>query len=152
MKISKSILLTAVLGLLCCSVDKTGGDPAPTPPAPTDGRYPVVKSDYLPARQPTGDIIPDFSRVGYRWGDAEIPAAPVVATLTPPAGGADATTLIQSAIDKADAGTILLTKGVYNISGTIRIGKSGIVLRGEGDTNCKILRCALASPLYTSIT
>ena len=113
MKITRSILLTTVFGLLCCSVDKTGDDPAPAPPAPTDGRYPVVKSDCLPARQPTGDMIPDFSRVGYRWGDAEIPTVAVVATLTPPAGGADATTLIQSAIDKAGAGAIVLKKGAH---------------------------------------
>lgn len=79
-------------------------------------------------------MILDFSRVGYRWGDAEIPTVAVVATLTPPADGADATNLIQSAIDKTVAGAIVLKKGVYNISGTIRIGKSGIVLRGEGDT------------------
>ena len=32
-------------------------------------------------------------------------------------------------------GTILLKKGVYIIPGTIRIESSGIVLRGEGDTN-----------------
>lgn len=134
MKITRSILFTTVFGLLCCSVDKTDDDPAPALPTPTDGRYPVVKSDCLPARQPTGDMILDFSRVGYRWGDAEIPTVAVVATLTPPADGADATNLIQSAIDKTVAGAIVLKKGVYNISGTIRIGKSGIVLRGEGDT------------------
>ena len=64
MKITRSILFTTVFGLLCCSVDKTDDDPAPALPTPTDGRYPVVQSDCLPARQPPGDMILDFSRVG----------------------------------------------------------------------------------------
>ena len=28
--------------------------------------------------QPNGDSVPDFSRVGYRWGDNEIPEFKVV--------------------------------------------------------------------------
>lgn len=95
--------------------------------------YELVESDYIPSRQSTGDIIPDFSRVGYRWGDVDIPSISVVKILTPPAGGADATKLIQDAINDISRGTILLTKGVYNISGVININKSGIVLRGEGN-------------------
>lgn len=63
------LVLLAALGLLCCSTERVddGGDPTPTPPAAADLRYPVVESDYMPSRQQTGDMIPDFSRVGYRW-------------------------------------------------------------------------------------
>ena len=31
--------------------------------------------------QPNGDTVPDFSRVGYRWGDKEIPEYKVVRLL-----------------------------------------------------------------------
>ena len=81
------------------------------------------------------DVIPDFSRVGYMWGDKDIPEYDVVTTLTPPAGGADATQLIQDAIDAVRGnGTILLKAGTYNVSGSINLNKSGVVLRGEGSS------------------
>ena len=80
-----------------------------------------------------GDVIPDFSRVGYRWSDREVPSYRVVTTLEPPAGGADATELIQNAIDAITGqGAILLKKGTYNISGQILLNRSNVVLRGEG--------------------
>jgi hypothetical protein len=50
--------------------------------------------------------------------------------------------MIQNAIDEVSAmkpsgngfrGAILLTKGLYKVSGTIKISVSGIVLRGQGD-------------------
>ena len=79
------------------------------------------------------DIIPDFSRVGYMWGDKQIPKYDVVTILTPPAAGADATQLIQDAIDAMQGtGAILLKAGTYNVSGNILLNKSGVVLRGEG--------------------
>ncbi len=132
------LVLLAALGLLCCSTERVddGGDPTPTPtppPAAADLRYPVVESDYMPSRQQTGDMIPDFSRVGYRWGDRAIPDVTVVETLTPPSDGGDASALIQQAIDRTQSGAILLKRGVYRISGTLRINRSGIVLRGEGE-------------------
>lgn len=74
-----------------------------------------------------GDSMPDFSRVGYRWGDVEIPSVKVVKTLTPPRDGADATGLIQEAIDQMDEpGAILLKAGTYNVSGSIHINRSGV--------------------------
>ena len=79
------------------------------------------------------DIIPDFSRVGYMWGDKPIPDYDVVTILTPPAAGSDATQLIQNAIDAMQGtGAILLKAGTYNVSGSILLNKSGVVLRGEG--------------------
>ena len=80
-----------------------------------------------------GDQVPDFSRVGYRWGDVEIPTVKVVRKLKAPKDGSDATALIQEAIDgMKKPGAILLKAGTYNIEGTIRIRRSGVVLRGEG--------------------
>lgn len=82
---------------------------------------------------PHGDQIPDYSRVGYRWGDVEIPTVKVVTTLKAPKDGSDATALIQDAIDNMKKpGAILLKAGTYNVFGTIRINRDGVVIRGEG--------------------
>ena len=82
----------------------------------------------------TSAEIPDFSRVGYRWSDAEIPVYENVVILEPPADGSDATSMIQGAIDSFQGkGAILMREGVYNIHGSISLNKSNIVLRGEGN-------------------
>lgn len=92
---------------------------------------------YIPDAQ--GNTIPDFSRVGYYYGDRPLPAVPVVKTVSP---SADARRVIQAAIDEVSAlplnkegfrGAVLLKKGEYKIDSTIFIRASGIVLRGEGD-------------------
>ena len=92
---------------------------------------------YIPDEK--GNIIPDFSRVGYYGGDKAIPDVAVVKTISP---SENALADIQSAIDELSKapvdkngfrGTILLKKGIYKIPGTIKISSSGIVLRGEGD-------------------
>jgi hypothetical protein len=86
-----------------------------------------------------GNIIPDFSRVGYYNGDKEIPNVTVVKIISP---SGDAEKQIQGAIDdlakkpvdkNGFRGAVLLKKGSYKISGKISIGASGIVLRGEGN-------------------
>lgn len=86
-----------------------------------------------------GNIIPDFSRVGYASGEKPIPEVQVVEIVEPVAG--DNLKNIQNAIDKVasrslDAngfrGAILLKKGIYNVNGSLLIQKSGIVIRGEG--------------------
>jgi hypothetical protein len=86
-----------------------------------------------------GNQIIDFSNCGYGGGGVAIPDIAPVISLKPVEG--DNTTHIQSAIDRvADLprsstgyrGTILLTKGVYPIHGSLQILASGIVLRGEG--------------------
>ncbi len=88
-----------------------------------------------------GNIIPDFSRVGYHQGDAEIPVVQVVKTLTAPVNS-DSQHLIQQAIDEVALmpmdkrgirGAILLKKGTWRIPGTLKIASGGIILRGEGD-------------------
>jgi hypothetical protein len=102
----------------------------------TDGR--LVYKPY----NDRGDTIPDFSLCGYGQGDEEIPIVRVVKTLEPMEGDTDDLPRIQAAIDEvanlplnADGfrGAILLKKGTYRLSNTLRIAESGIVLRGEGE-------------------
>ncbi|RYE36602.1 MAG: hypothetical protein EOP42_02740 [Sphingobacteriaceae bacterium] len=87
-----------------------------------------------------GNIIPDFSKVGYHYNSVPVPQLKVVKLIT--ATGKDDQQKIQTAIDEVAKlpvdkngfrGAILLKKGTYKISGSIRISSSGIVLRGEGD-------------------
>jgi hypothetical protein len=94
---------------------------------------------YIPDEK--GNVIPDFSRVGYHQGSS-IPEVKVVKKLSPPKNG-DSGKLIQDAIDEVAQmipdrngfrGAILLRKGTYEIDGSLRIAVGGIVLRGEGDT------------------
>ena len=89
-----------------------------------------------------GNIIPDFSRVGYYAGEKNIPDVAVVKTIEPATGTSE--TIIQSAIDELSKkpldkngfrGAILLKKGTYKIPENIRIETNGIVLRGEGDNS-----------------
>jgi len=86
-----------------------------------------------------GNIIPDFSHVGYRFGDTPIPEIPVVLTLVPVEG--DNGAHIQNSIDQLAKmpvnengyrGAILLTTGTYSIEESIHIHTDGIVLKGEG--------------------
>jgi hypothetical protein len=103
-------------------------------------KFVIVGKDGLLQYQPDekGNILPDFSRVGYYNGDKEIPAISVVKTIAP---SADAEQKIQAAIDELSKqpldkngfrGAILLKKGTYTINGKITIAASGIILRGEG--------------------
>ncbi len=95
------------------------------------------KLQYIPDER--GNIIPDFSRVGYQQQKQSIPFVPVVITVHP--GNSNDLQAIQAAIDSVAKlplkkngfrGAVLITKGAYKIHGTIFIKASGIVLRGEG--------------------
>ena len=86
-----------------------------------------------------GNKVPDFSGVGYMNSEAPIPTVPVVLTVSPVTG--DNYNNVQNAINTVAAmpldangfrGAILFTAGTYNISNTINITASGIVLRGVG--------------------
>lgn len=86
-----------------------------------------------------GNRIPDFSYAGYRAGEEEIPFVPVKVTVAVRKG--DATAAIQSAIDyvgslPADAhgfkGAILLERGIHLVAGSLKLDRSGVVLRGCG--------------------
>ena len=86
-----------------------------------------------------GNRIMDFSSAGYGGGGVQIPNAPVRVTVAPT--GADDTAAIQSAINSVSAlpldkkgfrGTVQLEAGNYNVSSTLNIAASGVILRGYG--------------------
>src|SRR6056297_318798 len=87
-----------------------------------------------------GNVLPDFSYVGYHHGEKPIPDVPVAKTIYPLAG--DNHAHIQDAIDEvaalpADAnghrGAVLLKAGLYRVGATLYM-RSGVVLRGIGDS------------------
>jgi len=86
-----------------------------------------------------GNRIMDFSFTGYEGGGVRPPVVPVAAHVRP--SGGDDTAAIQSAIDEVSAmplddkgfrGAVLLHPGTYNVSATVNIAASGVVLRGAG--------------------
>ncbi len=86
-----------------------------------------------------GNRIPDFSYCGYMAAERPIPDVPIRAVV--PALLGDAAQRIQKAVDyvaslPADAngirGAVLLEKGVYEVSGSLKIAAAGVVLRGSG--------------------
>ena len=88
-----------------------------------------------------GNIIPDFSYSGYRKSEQAIPNIGVVLSIAPVAG--DNTQHIQNAIDQIVSlpvdqdgfrGALLLSAGTYPVSGQLIINDSGIVLRGQGQS------------------
>ncbi|MBC8011308.1 MAG: hypothetical protein H7067_14570, partial [Burkholderiales bacterium] len=87
-----------------------------------------------------GNRIPDFSHAGYRGGGVPIPTIAEKAWVGPGAG--DDTARIQAALDavgnlpiQADGfrGAVRLAPGDYQIGGTLRLRRQGVVLRGSGD-------------------
>ena len=87
-----------------------------------------------------GNRVPDFSRAGYRGGGVDLPEVATVQTVSPVEG--DDTASIQAAIDAVEAlplgndgrrGAVELEAGTYEVSGTLTIDQSGVVLRGAGD-------------------
>ena len=86
-----------------------------------------------------GNIVPDFSGVGYMNSESSIPTVAVMKIVSPLVG--DNSVNVQSAIDAVSLlpidsngfrGAILFTAGTYNISDSVTISTAGIVLRGEG--------------------
>lgn len=86
-----------------------------------------------------GNILPDFSGVGYGGGKKEIPHVPVIKVIK--SADSNSQEIIQAAIDEVAKlpldkngfrGAVLLRKGIYQIPGTVKITSSGIVIRGEG--------------------
>jgi hypothetical protein len=107
----------------------------------------------------SGNIIPDFSRVGYEAGDKNIPEIDVVKTIEP-IDGRSGEELIQTAIDAVSKmpagkngfrGAILIKAGEYKIPGSIKIQESGIVLRGEG-MNTKLIATGNRQNAMISVT
>lgn len=94
-----------------------------------------------PTADNQGNQIPDFSYAGYMSSEKAIPN--VANKIFVPKQEEDATQKIQLAIDyvsnlKPDKsgfrGAVLLDKGTFKISGTLYIKKSGVVLRGSGNS------------------
>ena len=88
-----------------------------------------------------GNQIPDFSYAGYMASEKAIPN--VENKIFVPKQEADATERIQAAIDYVSnlkpsksgfRGAVLLDKGTFKIGGTLFIKKSGVVLRGSGNS------------------
>ena len=86
-----------------------------------------------------GNRIPDFSHAGYKNGDSPIPHVRTVKTIEPIEG--DNTAHLQAAIDEVGLrtpdstgfrGAVLLAPGNYPVAGTLRVNRSGVVLRGRG--------------------
>ncbi len=110
--------------------------------------YPGPDGHLVYVPNAVGDVIPNFSNVGYMTGDVPLPdtaggvTVPVMATLNPGAPGVDMTSAIQNAINTVSAmplqsngfrGAVLLTAGNYPISGFLSITASGVVLEGQGN-------------------
>lgn len=91
-----------------------------------------------------GGTIMDFSTAGYMGGGVPRPVVLPVVTLTAPQDpNVDAGAIIQQAIDQQakqalvngfrNGGSIFLSAGTWNISSTININSSGIVLQGDSN-------------------
>lgn len=98
---------------------------------------------------PSTDHIPDFSRVGYKYGDAPIPSPAVAATIDEAAikaalsshAASDTTDFIQKTIDRVGAsggGAILFKNGTYNVSRILFLDADNVVLRGESESGTLI--------------
>ena len=95
---------------------------------------------FLPLHLEAQDVPMDYSYCGYQRSESPIPSAKVVVSVQP-SGGNDAA-LIQQAIDRVSSmkpdkqtglrGAVLLAPGTYELSEPLRIGTSGVVLRGSG--------------------
>lgn len=86
-----------------------------------------------------GHRVPDFSYAGYRGSGQSLPTVPNRVVVEPT--GADDSERIQKAIDYVSSlplsdeghrGAVSLGRGVFELSSTLSISASGVVLRGQG--------------------
>lgn len=105
-----------------------------------------------------GNVIPDYSAVGYENGEESIPDVDVKITLNPVSG--DNLAQIQAAIDQVEAmtpdangirGAVYLNPGEYEVSDRIYIRESGVVLRGAGNEASGTRLIASSAMDYTLI-
>ena len=90
-----------------------------------------------------GNTVVDYSNAGYKGGGVSIPNVPVEIILEPSTDTkSDDAERIQNAVNilgriepdkNGFRGAILLKAGTYRVDSSIRIDKSGIVIKGEGD-------------------
>ncbi len=109
---------------------------------PTSKVYPGPNGKLVYVKDDRGNQIPDFSNAGYKGGGVALPYVPVKETVWPVLG--DNSESIQAAIDRVSAlpldengfrGAVLLKMGFYQLDKEIYIRKSGVVLRGEGQSD-----------------
>ena len=86
-----------------------------------------------------GNRIMDFSHAGYKGGGVALPDVRAARTVDVAPG--DSTARIQAAIDEVSRltpdgsglrGAVVLAGGTYDVSGTLTLAASGVVLRGSG--------------------
>jgi len=86
-----------------------------------------------------GNRIIDYSTAGYGGGGVPLPKVPARVTVQP--SGGDDTAAIQAAIDTVSVlqpdrrgfrGAVLLAPGAFNVSATLHMTTSGVVLSGSG--------------------
>ena len=108
------------------------------------------------------NILPDFSYAGYGGGGVALPnydSLDVMQTLSPIAG--DNYEVIQAAIDAVSAmpqdsrgirGVVLLQAGEYDVSQSLIISASGVILRGSGQGELgTVLKATMTTPESTLV-
>lgn len=87
-----------------------------------------------------GNVVPDYSRAGYKGGGVPIPFVEAKITVSP--SGGDDTAAIQAAIDAVGdmpmdengfRGAVLLEPGTFTTTDTLLLIDDGVVLRGSGN-------------------
>jgi len=101
--------------------------------------YPGANDRLLYRRTPLGDRVLDYSDIGFRQGAEPLPSVPVREVLSPQPG--DDGAAIQAALNRVASlppdvngfrGAVLLTAGRFDLTNTLFITNSGVVLRGAG--------------------
>ena len=121
--------IAALLGLALLSLPFAGNSQTKMP-APWSSSLVKINADgeleYFPDEK--GNIIPDFSRVGYHQGDVSVPKHPVAMEISAVKG--DNWLHLQKAIDKVSSlpldanghrGVLLLKRGTYPVSKSLEI-------------------------------
>ncbi|HLQ50041.1 MAG TPA: hypothetical protein VK129_01005, partial [Terriglobales bacterium] len=107
-----------------------------------------------------GNRIMDYSYAGYKGGGVKLPDLPAPNPPVAPTG-ADDTTTIQAAINAVAQrapdgngfrGVVLLGSGTFNVSGTVTITSSGVVLRGSGSSGPNATIINLTAPAANANT
>lgn len=111
-------------------------------PPTTSLVYPGIDGKLVYEPDSLGNIVPDFSNAGYKGGGVALPYVQSKATVWPVLG--DNSERIQKAIDSVSAlepdafgfrGAVLLKAGYYVLENPLYIRASGVVLRGEGQSD-----------------
>ncbi len=124
----------------------------PTLAAESQWVFPGEAGRLLHQSRASGDRVPNFASVGYRGGTETIPHIGTQISVSPTGG--DDTNAIQSAINFVSSlpldangfrGAVELTSGEFLIRSSIDIRRSGVVLRGAGDSDAGTVLRALGT-------